>query len=212
LQRILLYGGSFDPIHHGHLIVARFVAEHLAVSRVVLIPSTQPPHKPERSLSPAAERMEMCRRAVAGDPLFEVSAYEAERAGPNYTIDTVQHYRAQSGDTAELFWLVGMDSLRELHTWYRARELVELCTIVATSRPVYAPPSHSELERHFTPAQAARLLQFVVPGPRIEIAARDIRARVTAGRSIRYLVPEPIQEFIAQRGLYRMGRRSDGAT
>ncbi|MEW6250717.1 MAG: nicotinate (nicotinamide) nucleotide adenylyltransferase [Planctomycetota bacterium] len=197
----LLFGGSFDPVHHGHLIVARHVAEHLGVARTILIPSAAPPHKPGRRLGSIADRLAMCRAAVQDDPQFEVSDWEATQSGPNYTITTVRHFREGLGDEVALFWLVGMDSLRELATWYHAPELVELCTIVTAARPGYEPPTAAQLAG-FSAAQVRRLLQFIVPSPQIDIAARDIRARVRAGASIRYLVPEAVRAYVQAHGLY----------
>ncbi len=203
MQRVLLYGGSFDPVHHGHLIVARDVVEHLGAARTILIPSASPPHKQDRQLAPAADRVEMCRLSVAGDPQFEVSDWEVGQPGPNYTLNTVAHFRAELGPAAELFWLIGMDTLPELETWYHARELVDLCTVVTAARPGFAPPDQARLTRSFSTGQVERLLGHVIPSPEIQIAARDIRARVAAGRSVRYLTPEPVRNHIQGRGLYR---------
>ncbi len=199
---VLLFGGSFDPIHHGHLIVARSAAEALGVARVVLIPSASPPHKQGVTLTAAGLRLEMCRAAVAGDGLFEVSDWETRQSGPNYTLLTVRHFRSEWPDD-ELYWLIGMDSLAELHTWYRAGELADACTLVAAGRPGSPRPSRSELERFLTPEQAARIEQHILSTPLIEISATDIRARVRAGRDIRYLVPEAVREYIATHRLYR---------
>src|SRR5205814_3740928 len=143
---------SFNPIHNGHLIVARAAAEQLGVQRVVLLPSAHPPHKPSQDLAPAADRLEMCRLAVAGDGLFEICDWELRQPGPNYTIHTIEHFRAAahgdresssphagrpspspaSADAGDWrpYWLIGMDSLRELPTWHRIGELLDLCTFV----------------------------------------------------------------------------------
>ena len=112
VDRFLLFGGSFDPIHYGHLIVSRFVAEHLAIPRVVLVPGARPPHKADAGLAPAADRLAMCRLAVAGDSQFEVSDWELGQPGPNYTLHTIEHYRSASPPGAQFYWLIGMDSLR----------------------------------------------------------------------------------------------------
>jgi nicotinate-nucleotide adenylyltransferase len=208
VDRLLLFGGSFNPIHHGHLIVARHAAERLGCRRIVLIPSALPPHKQDRALAPAAERLTMCRLAVAGEPLFEVSDWELTQAGPNYTLHTVEQFltgrAADAMATAreQLCWLIGMDSLLELETWHRATELVERCTIVTTSRPGTEPPDPERLARHFNAVQVQRLLANVIEGPRIDISATDIRGRVAAGRSIRYLVPEAVAAHIAAQRLY----------
>jgi nicotinate-nucleotide adenylyltransferase len=199
---MLLFGGSFDPIHNGHLIVSRFAAETLGVARVVLIPGASPPHKQRVELTPAAVRLELCRLAVADDPLFEVSDWEARQSGPNYTLHTVRHFRETHPPQIKLYWLIGMDSLAELPTWHRASELVDVCTIVTAARPGFAAPDDTVLAGRFSPEQIAGLRRHIVDGPRIDISGTDIRARVAAGRSIRYLVPEPVRRYIAEHGLY----------
>ncbi len=203
VDSLLLYGGSFNPVHHGHLIVARYIAEYLGVAQCVLVPSASPPHKPADGLAPASDRVAMCRLAVAGDRQFEVSDWELTQPGPNYTINTIRHFRTALSAGAQVFWLIGMDTLPELETWYHAAELVELCTIVTAARPGCAAPETARLLQAFSADQAARLLRHIVPSPEIQIAGREIRARVAAGRSIRYLVPEPVRQYIERRGLYR---------
>jgi len=200
LDKLLLFGGSFNPVHHGHLIVARYVAEHLGVARTILIPSAAPPHKQDQQLAPAEQRLALCRLAVTDDAQFEVSDWEISQPGPNYTIRTIGHFRSAAGPTTELYWLIGMDSLHELPGWHRAAELVDLCSIVTAARPGFEPPDRAKLAERFPPAQIDKLLHHVVEGPHIDIASSDIRARVQAGLSIRYLVPEAVREYV--QGLY----------
>lgn len=207
VERLLLFGGSFDPVHHGHLIVARHVAEALGHGRVLLIPCATPPHKQARNLATAADRVAMCQAATKDESLFAVSDWETKQTGTNYTLHTVQHFQAALGSRVELSWLLGLDSLCELDTWYRADELADACTLVTAARPGFVPPAAGELEARFTAAQVARLLAHIVPGPQIDISATEIRARVRAGRSIRYLVPEAVADYIAAHALYA----ADGA-
>jgi len=202
VPRILLFGGSFDPIHHGHLIISRFVAEHLAAERVLLIPAAKPPHKPGRDLTPGEHRLAMCGLAVEGEPLFDVSDWELTQPGPNYTLNTVRHFAATLPRGTELFWLMGMDSLSELATWYHVSELVDACTIVTAARPGFEAGDLPDLARLLTHSQIERLRQHVIASPRIEISATDIRSRVRAGQSVRYLTPEPVASYIARHGLY----------
>ncbi len=198
-----LFGGSFNPIHHGHLIIARAVAERLGAGRLVLIPSASPPHKQTRSdLADAMHRLTMARIAVAGEPGVEVSDLEIRRTGPSYTFDTVNAFREQMGEGVSLFWIIGGDSLPELHTWYRARELVDACTIVTAVRPGYEAPRLGVLQPTLTIEQVERLLRNILPTPRIDISATDIRRRVRAGRCIRHLVPEGVREYIERERLY----------
>ena len=203
MAKVLLFGGSFDPVHIGHLIISRFVAERLGVGRVVLMPGASPPHKQNRRLATAADRLAMCRLAGEDDPQFEVSDWEIGQSGVSYTLHTVRHFREVLPAGTEVYWLIGMDSLAELGTWHRVGELVECCTIVTAARPGYENPDLSPLRGPLTPAQIERLERHILESPRIDISATDIRARVRAGRSIRYLVPEPVRRFIGQRGLYR---------
>lgn len=198
----LLFGGSFDPLHHGHLIVARSVAERLQVDRIVLIPAGQPPHKLGRVCASAVDRLAMCRLAVEHDSLFEVWDWEIQQPGPSYTIQTVEHFRTAKPSVAPLYWLIGMDSFRELGSWRRVSELCELCTLVTAARPGFEPDV-SGLSPPLSSAQVQRLLDHVVDTPRIEIESTDIRARCARGLATRYLVPPAVDEYMLQRGLYR---------
>jgi nicotinate-nucleotide adenylyltransferase len=203
VAKVLLFGGSFDPIHHGHLIVSRHVAERLGVRRVVLIPSGQPPHKLSRPLSPGSDRLRMCRLAVSGDPLFVVDDWELVQEGPSYTLNTVRHFASVLPEGTGLYWLIGMDSLLELGSWWRVGELVDECTIVTAGRPGWAADDLSGLLDVLTPAQVEKLRTNILMTPLVEISASDIRERVARGQSIRYLVPDGVASYIAERGLYR---------
>lgn len=198
-----LYGGSFDPIHFGHLISARSIAEQLGLDRIVLIPSARPPHKLGGVKTPPEHRLAMARLAVEGDPLFDVSDIELQREGPSYTFDTVRQFRQSLGDDVEICWLIGGDTLPELPTWYRVRELVQSVRIVTATRPSWSPPAVSVLEPAVGPNAAEALLKDCILTPGIDISATDIRARVREGRCTRYLLPEPVRSYIERNELYR---------
>lgn len=200
---IALFGGSFNPIHHGHLIIARAVAEELDVSRLIFVPSANPPHKMGHDLADAADRLGMVRLAVASEPLFEVSDIEVRRHGPSYTILTIEEYRSRLAPGEDLYWIIGGDTISELHSWYRARELVDLCRIVTAARPGFETPDLSVLQPTLTPAQVDRLRRGILRTPRIDISATDVRRRIAAGQSISFLVPEPVREYIERNELYR---------
>jgi nicotinate-nucleotide adenylyltransferase len=186
-MRTALYGGSFDPIHHGHLILAREAMEQLALDRVVFIPAAQSPHKLARQPAPAAVRLAMVRAAVAGEPRFECDGSETERAGPSFTVETVEAWRAKApGD--EFFYLIGEDNVRELPTWRRYDELRGMVQFVVFGRDA-AVPSHD----------------FPRVKRRVDISATEVRKRVAEGRSIRYLVPETVREIIEALRLYQGG-------
>jgi nicotinate-nucleotide adenylyltransferase len=192
----LYFGGSFNPIHHGHLICARAVAEVGGYERVVLVPTGQSPHKPmTQELAPASDRLAMCRLAVALDPRFDVDDIELRRAGASYTIDTVQELARQAGNLPD--WLIGADMLLYLPKWHRATELLGQTNFVVMARPGWS------LDWLTLPAEFRALEKNVVEAPRIDIRATDLRRRVAAGLSIEYLTPPAVCDYIRDRGLYR---------
>ena len=201
---ILLFGGTFDPIHNGHLIIARSAAEKLRVERVVLVPSANPPHKNHSSLTPARHRLAMTRLAVAGNELFEVSDCELKRAGPSFTFDTVRHFREQNGPNVSLYWLIGGDTIKELACWYKVEQLVDECTIVTAGRP------NCDMETGFgvfrgklSDEQIARLKQFILETPLVDISATNIRHRIRRGLTISDLTPPTVQDYIIENKLYK---------
>ncbi len=206
-QPQLIFGGTFDPVHFGHLLVARDVAEQLGAARVVLVPAAQPPHKPPPP-SRGRPRLEMLRLATDGDPLFEVSSLELDRSGPSYTYDTLRQLRDIHGAEAQLTWMIGMDMLLELHSWYRASDVVELARVVTARRPAdggndAGQPRIAELTGHFGHQRAAQLIADVLDTRLIDISSTEIRRRVAARRPIGYLTPEPVVDYIVTNRLYR---------
>lgn len=202
-ELITLFGGSFNPIHNGHLIVARSVLETLGASKLVFIPSANPPHKMGSDLAAADDRLEMVRLAIAGETGFDLSDCELKRNGPSYTFDTVTHFRRTLGGNVQLAWLIGADSLPELASWYRISELVETCRIVTAARPGWEQPDLGVLRPRLTDEQIRRLQADILTTPRIDISATDIRRRIRDGRSIRYLVPEAVSAYIQGKSLYQ---------
>ena len=202
-ERVGLYGGSFNPVHFGHLIVARSVAEQLDLARVTFLPSATPPHKEGECLVEPRDRAEMVRLAIARDDLFDFSDYDLTRNGPSYTVETIAHFKREMPDGTELFWIIGADWLIELGTWHKAAELVDACTVVTAARPGWERPDLSALAPHLDDAQVAKVRDHILDTPRIDISATDIRARITAGKSIRYLVPESVRTYIEMFRLYR---------
>lgn len=201
-DRLILFGGSFNPVHFGHLITARSAAELLEAERVVLVPSLNPPHKLEAEMPAAELRLRMSREAVANDPLFEVSDVEIRRGGTSFTVETVSQFREELGEGVELIWLIGADSLPELATWRRTEDLVRLCRMVTLRRPGWETPDFSALRRRVGNEAVERLTGDMIETPMIDISATDIRRRVREGRSIRYLVPEAVVRFIGNHKLY----------
>ena len=200
---VLLFGGTFDPIHHGHLIVSRWAAEQLEVARVVLIPSAVPPHKVGNKITAARDRLQMAQRAVEDDELFDVSDCELQREGPSFTLDTVRHFRRLYPEDIKIYWLIGADSIAELAGWHEIKQLVEECTIVTAARPGFETGNLSALDAVLEENLVCRIRQHILDIPQIDISSTDIRDRVRQGQSIRYLVPAPVAEYIHKHRLYQ---------
>jgi nicotinate-nucleotide adenylyltransferase len=190
--RLGVFGGTFDPIHLGHLRAAENALECLALDRVAFVPAGIPPHRALPSSS-ALDRYAMTALATAGHPRFTVSDVELRRDGPSYTVDTVAGLRTET-PKAEVFVIVGSDTFPEMVTWKEHERLVSLCTVAVVSRPGERPPAGSASG----PKGVAH-----VEGPGLAISASAIRERVRQGKSVRYLVPDAVAEYIAKRALYR---------
>jgi nicotinate-nucleotide adenylyltransferase len=199
----LLLGGSFDPIHVGHVAAARAAAAALGAERVSLVPAADAPHKRGAAAACAADRLEMCRRAVKDDPLFDVLDVEIRRGGVSYTIDTVRELMAGPCRGDDLMLLIGQDSLADLPGWRCGRELAELIPVAVVPRPGASPPAWDELARSLgtetTDGIRARFLRV----PWMELSSTEIRRRVAAGESIRCRVPDAVADYVEERGLYR---------
>ncbi len=203
-MKLGILGGTFDPIHLGHLLVAELGRETLGLHRVLFVPAADPPHKQDLAKSAARHRRVMVELAIAGNPCFALSPVDLDRPGPHYSTDTVRLLRAEYGLAADdCFFIIGTDSLQDLPGWHRPAELLRLCRLAVACRPGY-PPDLTELEK-VLPGLHDRLDWVEMPGR--ELAATDIRARVAAGKSIRYQVPDSVREYIERQGLYRGERQ-----
>ncbi len=202
-ERTGIFGGSFDPVHVAHLILAERVRETRSLDRVLFIPARRPPHKPERELGPGPQRLQMLRLAIEGNPAFEALPVELEREGPSYTLQTVRELRERLGEAAQLYLIVGGDSLREIPTWWHAEELVREVAIIAVPRPGSPiEEALAEPAERFGDDWAARTRRLAVEAPLMEVSATEVRRRVREGLSIRYLVPEAVRKHILFAGLY----------
>jgi nicotinate-nucleotide adenylyltransferase len=199
-----VFGGTFNPVHTGHLVMAQDALERFELDTVLFVPSRRPPHKDADELAPARHRVAMLDLAVAEDPRFEVSPVEIERDGLSYTVDTVQLLRRQNPGS-DLSFIIGSDTLPELHSWKDIRRLLDLCEVVTVARPRFDLESMSHEELRLDPELSARLLTRVAVGHRVDISSSDIRMRIAEGMSIRYLVPPGVEMYITEHKLYRMG-------
>ena len=202
-MRIGLFGGTFDPIHLGHLILAERCREEAGLEEVWFLPSYVPPHKTERTITRFEQRCEMVALATAGQPAFRVERIEKELPPPSFTSETLAELRARHPEH-EFSLVIGGDSLQEFPTWHNPRKVLELARLVAVPRPGTSAVTAGELAAKLElPAERVRLL--LVECPAIDIASREIRARVKEGKSIRFLVPRSIEEYIRERKLYLAG-------
>jgi nicotinate-nucleotide adenylyltransferase len=199
-QRVGVLGGTFDPVHLGHLILAEEARWALGLDRLLLMPAAQPWRKAERDVTPAAHRLAMLRLAVADNPDFDVSTIEVDRGGPTYTVETLAALRSEVGESVELVFILGEDALLDMPHWRDPAGILRLARLGVAARPGGAPVDLAALERSL-PGVGERMQ--VVPMPLVEISSTDIRRRVREGGTIRYLVPRPVQEYIVGRGLYR---------
>jgi nicotinate-nucleotide adenylyltransferase len=202
MMRIGILGGTFDPVHLGHLIPAQYACHHLRLDRLLLVPSAVPVHRPRHTPASPEDRLRMCRLAAASIPPFSVSDVEVARPDPSYTVLTLRQFRREFGRDADLCLLVGEDNLPLLHTWRHIEEILELAHLAILPRPVEKPMDLGEVREALGEAVVQRLLGSRVPSPYVPISATQIRAAVHAGRSIAGLVPESVATYIAEAGLY----------
>lgn len=200
-ERIGILGGSFNPVHTGHLILAQDALEQFGLHRVFFVPAAQPPHKPSPTLASCEDRLEMLRLAVDDDPRFDVSDLELRRGGVSYTVDTLRRLREECPG-ASLFFIIGGDTLRELHTWKDIYTVLSLCEIITVARPGFRVDDLDAASLRLDDPWPRKLAANVATGHLVEISATDIRARVARGHSIRYLVPAAVATYIQRRNIY----------
>ena len=204
--KVGVLGGTFDPVHLGHLIVAEDVRQKLGLQEVLFIPAGRPRLKDNKSISEAEHRLEMVILATASNPYLNVSTIEIERPGPSYSVDTVVELKAGLGAGAKIFFIAGYDTLADLHLWKDPRRLVEMCQVVAVARPGHNKLDLRPLESGVR-GTSERIMKVEVP--QIDISATGIRQRVARGLSIRYLVPEAVEDYITANNLYVQGGRGN---
>ena len=195
-----ILGGTFDPVHHGHLVIAEEAREALGLERVLLVPAATPPHKPERPVTPAAHRLAMVELAIADNPAFAVSRIELDRGGRSYTVDTLEALRVERGaGAAEPWFILSAEALAEFPTWRRPDRILELCRLAVVPRGGSEPLDAAWVAASF-PGRESRV-RFL-PGPLLPISGSVVRRRAAAGRSVRYLVPDAVAGYIAEHRLY----------
>jgi len=199
-KRLGIYGGSFDPVHTGHLVIAEMACQECKLDKVLFIPAGSPPHKTNRKLAPPEERYDMVRLAIEGNPFFEASTIEIRREGRSFTIDTLKSLREIYSSDWEFWLIIGMDSLMEIRAWRDSFQIMQMCKLAVYPRSGYL------IDRCYKEAESLKRETGVeivfISGPIIEISSSDIRKRIEAGKSIRYLVPESVHNYIQEHSLY----------
>jgi nicotinate-nucleotide adenylyltransferase len=202
-MRLGVLGGTFDPIHYGHLLAAEATRAHLKLDKVLFVPAGMPPHKTSNVISPPEHRLAMVRLAVASNPHFALSTVDLDRPGPHYTTDMVTILREEWSLSADdCYFIMGYDSLLDLPTWHKPSLLMQLCRLAVAHRPGYPTQQMEEVERVLP--GIARRVDFV-PMPLLDIASHELRERVRTGLPIKYLLPEQVERYIYEHGLYRLG-------
>jgi nicotinate-nucleotide adenylyltransferase len=201
-MRLGILGGSFDPVHYGHLLLAESCREQCRLDAVWFVPAFVPPHKQDRTLSSAADRVEMLKLATGGNEAFAVWTWEIDRGGVSFTVETLQHLHEED-PSRELFFLMGADSLADLPTWRQPQRLCELAIPAVVRRAGSPEPDDSVLAGLMSPARLEVARQHRVEMPTVELSSTDIRGRVAAGESIRYRTPRAVEKYIESHGLYR---------
>jgi nicotinate-nucleotide adenylyltransferase len=197
-------GGTFDPIHIGHLVIAEEATIKLGLSEVLFVPAGQPWLKLDHNITPAVHRVEMVRRAIANNPHFKLCTLEVERLGPSYTVDTLTVLRKQLGSEASLFFILGRDTLAELPLWKEPQKVVQLCRLVVAPRPVLSEVegSGSRDLKHLEKAMPGLLDKVIqLDMPVIGISSSEIRQRLAQGLSIRYLVPPEVEKYMTEHNI-----------
>lgn len=194
-----ILGGTFDPVHYGHLLMAETCREQLDLEEVRLIPAGDPPHKPDQKITDGHARCDMVQLAVSGYPEFVVDRREIRRTGPSYTVDTLREFREQDPEH-ELFLIIGADSLEQFLTWRTPEEIARLATIVAVNRPTQPELTRAQVEAWVGPDIAARVQVVSMPGS--DLASSDLRSKLAAGRSLRFMTPKAVEAYIQQHAIY----------
>lgn len=199
-RRIGIMGGTFDPIHLGHLVTAEAVRSEFGLDEILFLPAADPPHKKGKKVTDAYHRLIMTHLAVASNPYFTVSRLEMERSGPSYTVDTMRELQQRFGDAAEFFFITGADEVNDLPDWHEPVELLRESRFIAATRHG-CKLNRERLEKTFGDLASERIFRLTTP--QLEISSTDIREKVRTGVSIRYLVPPAVADYIDKEGLYR---------
>lgn len=198
MRRIGVLGGTFDPVHYGHLVIAGDAQAYLDLESVLFVPAFVPPHKPRGSYSAFEHRVRMLQLATAAEPHFHLSLIEAGRCGPSYTVDTLRDLQRELGPDVQIYFIIGMDSLGNILDWHRPDELITLCRVVVAERAGY----HVDLDALEEALPGLRASLELIDTPELSISSTDLQRRVQLGLPIRYQVPPGVERYICEHRLY----------
>ncbi len=198
-MRIGIFGGTFDPVHNAHLLLAEQCREQCNLDEIWLVPAGSPPHKETKGITTGKQRREMLDFAIAGHPAFVIKDLELHREGPSYTVETLRQLKDAHPDE-EFFLIVGADSIRDLHTWRDPESILELATLIAVNRPNISLPDTTDLTEKFGEIVLSKILWITIPG--MDISSTDIRKRVLENKSVRYMTPRAVEVYIHNHRLY----------
>lgn len=198
-MKLGIFGGTFDPVHYGHLILVECCRQELGLDSVRLIPAGQPPHKTPDGMTDGHTRADMLNFAVSGCPDLVIDRREIRRSGKSYTVETLREFKAEFPDD-ELFFLMGADSIRDLLTWKDPEIILELATVVGVNRPGIAAPTVEQMSKWIGESMASKIRIVQIPG--CDLSATDLRRRVHEGQGLRFMTPKAVEAFIAECRLY----------
>ncbi len=202
-KKIALFGGTFDPVHLGHTAVAAAAAEHIGAEKVVFVPAKRSPLKTSFPKAGDSDRLAMIALAIAGSAKFQLNDYELKKTLPSYTLETVRHFRAEYGDKALIYWLMGADSISELSRWYGIVELIDECNLCVMFRAGCEPPDFAGFRDIWGAARVEKLQRNVIRTPLIDISSTEIRRRLAAGRDVTGMLAPQVADYIREHGLYQ---------
>jgi len=203
-EKVILFGGTFDPVHNAHVIVATASAEIISAEKVIFIPAKRSPLKESSPIASDKERLQMLKLVISDNPEFDVSDYELQKIGQSFTIETVRFFKNSLQGEPEIYWLMGADNITELGNWFKINELIDECNLAVMHRAGFEKPDFSGLKEKLGEARIAKLEQNVVATPLIDISSTEIRRRIAAGEDVSEMLNAQVLNYILNHNLYRI--------
>lgn len=203
LKKIILFGGTFDPIHLGHTIVADAAVKHIDANKIIFVPAKRSPLKGFMPVASDIDRLKMINLAIANQTDFEVSDWELNRPAPSYTLNTVRHFQTEFGSDTTVYWLVGADSIGDLIYWHGITELIDECNIAMMYRADFDTPDFTKFKQLWGRDRVEKLQRNIIPTPLIEISSTEVRKRLNSGQDVTQLLDSAVLSYISEKNLYK---------